>query len=108
VTPAIRAVDAAWANALVRHCAEHTMLEVERNVADNPIEANHKRVLGIIRAAGSAGLTKSELIRKTQFLDKRQRDEMIASMAEAGMVASAMRPTATKSVLVLRATEGAL
>ncbi|HRW60552.1 MAG TPA: DUF3987 domain-containing protein [Defluviicoccus sp.] len=108
VAPAIRAVDAAWAIALVRHCAEHTMLEVERNVADNPVEANHKRVLGIIRNAGDGGLTKSELIRRTQFLDKRQRDEMIASMAEAGMIASALRPTATKSVLVLRATEGGL
>ena len=106
VAPVIRAVDAEWAIALVRHCADHTMVEVERNVADNPVEANHKRVLGIIRAAGDAGLTKSELIRRTQFLDKRQRDEMIAAMAEAGMIVSAMRPTATKSVMVLRATEG--
>ena len=107
VAPVIRAIDAEWAIDLVRHCADHTMVEVERNVADNLIEANHKRMVGIIRAAGFAGLTKSELIRRTQFLDKRQRDEMITALAEAGMIVSAMRPTATKSVMVLRTTEGA-
>ena len=82
------------------------MIEVERNVADNPVEANHKRVLGIIRTAGEAGMTKNDLIRRTQFLDKRQRDEMITALAEAGMIVSAMRPTATKSVMVPRTTEG--
>ena len=102
VTPSIRAVDAAWAIALVRHCADHTMVEVERNVADNPVEANHKRVLGIIRAAGTAGLTKSELIRRTQFLDKRQRDDVIETLVESGQIGTAMRESATRPAMIFR------
>ena len=97
VAPVIRAVDAAWAIAIVRHCADHTMVEVERNVADNPVEANHKRVLGIIRTAGAAGLTKNDLVRRTQFLDKRQRDDVIATLVESGQIGTAMRKSATRA-----------
>ena len=39
--PVIRAIDAEWAIRLVRHCADHTMIEVERHVADNPTEATN-------------------------------------------------------------------
>jgi Protein of unknown function (DUF3987) len=102
VGPVIRAVDAEWAIALVRHCADHTMVEVERNVADNPVEANHKRVLGIIRTAGEAGLTKNELARRTQSLDQRQRTDIIGSLVEAGQVVTALRPSATKPAMVFR------
>jgi hypothetical protein len=106
VAPVIRAVDAAWAIALVRHCAEHTMLEVERNVADNPVEANHKRVLGIIRNSGQAGLTKNELARRTQFLDQRQRADIVGSLVEAGQVVTALRPSATKQAMIFRVCDG--
>ena len=58
------------------------------------------------RAAGTAGLTQSDLIRRTQFLDKRQREEVMASLVEAGLVATVMKPTATKPALAYRAVEG--
>lgn len=102
VAPSIRAGDAAWAIALVRHCAEHTMVEVERNVADNPVEANHKRVLGIIRTAGEAGLTKNDLVRRTQFLDKRQRDDVIETLVESGQIGTGMRGSATRPAMIFR------
>jgi len=104
--PLIRVGDAEWAIAFVRHFAERTIVEVERNVADNETERNHKRVLQAVRAAGTAGLTKSDLIRRTQFLDKRQREEVMASLVEAGLVATVMKPTATKPALAYRAAEG--
>jgi hypothetical protein len=100
--PVIRAIDAEWAAGLVRHCADHTITQVEENVADNAVEANHKRVLGIVRSAGTAGLTKSELIRRTQFLDKRQRDDLIGVLVESGQLGTALRPTSTKPVMVVR------
>ena len=34
--------------------------------------------------AGKAGLSKSELIRRTQFVDKRQREEILVTLVEAG------------------------
>lgn len=103
--PIIRAPDAAWAIGFVRHFAERTIVEVERRVADNETERNHKRVMEAIRAVGPAGLTKNDLVRRTQFLDKRQRDEVIASLVEAGLIAAVTKPTATKPALAYRALE---
>ena len=103
--PTIKVGDAEWAITFVRHFAERTIVEVERNVADNETERNHKRVLKAVRAAGTAGLSKSDLIRRTQFLDKRQREEVMASLVEAGLVATIMKPTATKPALAYRAAD---
>jgi hypothetical protein len=66
-------------------------------------ERNHKRLLEIIRSSGDDGLGKSELIRRTQFVDKRQRDEILSTLVEAGLVTMAMRPTPTKPALSYRA-----
>ena len=105
VAPLIRAGDAEWAISFVQGCADWTMGEVERRIADNDIERNHKRLQEIVRAAGPTGITKNDLIRRSQFLDKRQRDEIIAALVEAGLIGTALRPTATKPVTVFRASE---
>lgn len=104
--PAISSVDAEWAIGLVRHFATRTMIAVERHVADNETERNHKRMLEIIRTSDDAGLSKSELIRRTQFVDKRQRDEILLTLVEAGLVATTMRITSTKAGLAYRAVGG--
>ena len=82
-----------------------TMRAVDQHVADNEIERNHKKMLDIIRTAGQGGLTKTELTRKTQFLDRRTRDEAILTLTEAGFLTSRMRPSATKHTVVLVAIE---
>ncbi|HYN39458.1 MAG TPA: PriCT-2 domain-containing protein, partial [Rhodospirillales bacterium] len=104
--PVVRDIDAEWAANLVRHCADHTISQVEQHVADNATEANHKRVLGIIRGAGASGVTRNELARRTQFLDQRQRSDLIASLVEAGQVVTALRPSATRPAMVFRIAEG--
>lgn len=91
----------------MRHLAGRTKRAVERHVADNDIERNHKRLLEVIRGAGAAGLSKSELTRRSQFLDRRMRDEIVATLAEAGLVDSRARPSATKPAAVFVAVEGA-
>jgi len=102
--PAVSSEDAEWAIGLVRHYALRTMTAVERHVADNETERSHKRVLEIIRSGGGDdGLGKSELTRRTQFVDKRQRDEILATLMEAGLVTMAMRSTPTKPALAYRA-----
>lgn len=102
VAPAISGGDADWAIELVRHFALRTMTAVERHVADNETERSHKRLLEIIRSSGDDGMSKSELIRRTQFVDKRQRDEILVTLVEAGLVTTAMRSTSTKSGLSFR------
>ena len=62
-------------------------------------------MLDIIRTAGQSGLTKTELTRKTQFLDRRTRDEAILTHTEAGFLTSRIRPSATKHTIVLVAIE---
>ena len=104
--PAISSADSEWAIGLVRHFAMRTMIAVERHVADNETERNHKRMLEIIRTPGDGGLSKSELIRRTQFVDKRQRDEILLTLIEAGLVSTTMRTTSTKTGLAYRAVGG--
>ena len=105
VAPMIDVSDAEWAIDFVRHFASRTMRAVDHHVADNEIERNHKRMLDIIRTAGQGGLTKTELTRKTQFLDRRTRDEAILTLTEAGFLTSRVRPSATKHTVVLVAIE---
>ena len=102
--PQIDVADAEWAIAFVRQAAERTMCAVERHVADNDTERSHKRLLEIVRRAGTVGITKSELTRCSQFLDRRARDEIIASLSEAGFVESRMQASATRPTMVLIAT----
>ena len=104
----IRAPDANWAIRFIRHFAECALVEIERRVADNETERSHKRLYELIRAAGPQGITKSELIRRTQFLDKRQRDEILASLVEGGLASAVARTTGTKPSLIYQILEGGL
>ncbi|WP_075220698.1 bifunctional DNA primase/polymerase [Acuticoccus yangtzensis] len=103
--PQIDATDAEWGVQLTEHCAKRTMLAVDRHVADNDNERYRKRVLEIIRSAGGQGLSKSELVRKTQFLSRRDRDDVLGDLAETGCVAIRMVQSATRPAAVFVATE---
>jgi hypothetical protein len=101
VAPAIDLAEADWAIGFVRHFAERTVRAVERHVADNDTERNHKRLLEIIRQASPAGISKTELTRRSQFLDRRTRDEILSTLTEAGLVESRMQATSTRPTAVL-------
>jgi len=103
--PRISAADATWSIGFVRHFAERTMLDVERNVADNETDRNHKRIREILRKAGKAGLTLTEVGRKTQYLEKRKRDEILVALIEAKQIKTALRPSNTKRAIVYRSLE---
>lgn len=59
----------------------------------------------IIRSAGAQGLTKTDLIRRTQWLDLRKRNEVIATLVEAGLIKTVMRPSATRSAMVFKCAD---
>lgn len=65
--------------------ANRTTSRKER-VADNEYEALVKRVHKVIADAGSAGIDGKELSRKSQFLDRRKRADVVAHLEEAGMI----------------------
>jgi hypothetical protein len=93
--PIIRGVDAQWARELVEHCVATLIVHADRHVADNDQEANHKKVLRLIEAAGSDGITRSELYRKTHSLGEK-RDAVLSGLIEAGQVKIDIIPTRTK------------
>jgi hypothetical protein len=99
--PVTEARDVTWASALVEHCIGTLLREADRRVADNNTEANHKRVLEIIRTAGE--ISRNALVRKTQFLSKREREEIFDALVEAELVARSMKPTGTKPLMLFSA-----
>jgi hypothetical protein len=96
--PVTEACDVAWAGHLVEHCIGTLLREAERRVSDNDTEAKHKRVLGIIRAAGQ--ITRNDLVRKTQFLSRREREEIFDALVEGELVGRTQQPTETKPVTI--------
>ncbi|MBF0184728.1 MAG: hypothetical protein HQM06_10125, partial [Magnetococcales bacterium] len=102
VQPVIRDADAVWAIALVRYSVNTFIEDMERFVADNQTEQNHKRVLCIIKGAKSKGITQRDLSRRTQFLDRRQRQEVVQSLLDGGLIVAEQRPTRTISAIVYR------
>lgn len=73
-----------WSIRLVDHCSEQFIQSIKNHVADNHTEANHKRVLKVIRDAGVNGLTGGDFARRTQWLTKRERSDILDSLVEAG------------------------
>jgi hypothetical protein len=56
-----------------------------------------------VRAAGEAGISKSDLIRRTHFLG-RDRDSILKSLVESGELTSTIRAGVTKPTTIYRAT----
>ena len=93
VTPQIEDHDAHWGIALSRHCAELTIREASARVSENQVESNHKRALQILRDGETAGMSKSEFTRRTQFMDHRQRDGVLRTLTDAHLVEVFAKPT---------------
>ena len=71
----------------MRYLVGDLVRAVKETVAENNDEKAKKRILQIVAAAGSGGITKSELTRKTQFIRKSFRDEYLEDLVESGELA---------------------
>jgi hypothetical protein len=100
-TAAARYEELAGVSATVAAMAGDRAGQADRRVADNNTEANHKRVLEIIRTAGE--ISRNALVRKTQFLSKREREEIFDALVEGELVARSMKPTGTKPLMLFSA-----
>lgn len=101
-SPEIDITAAEWAIGFVRHYARRTMEAVERHVADTETEAHLKRVREIIRTAGDAGITKSDITRASQWLKSRDRDDILLTLIESGDITTGMRETRGRPGMVYR------
>lgn len=73
-----------WAVQLVNAQTQAMIDNIGQNLSENTYEADLKRVLAII----SEPLTRSEITRKTQWLDRRRRNDILDNLIEAGRIAS--------------------
>lgn len=103
--PVIDAGAVRWAEQVVTYCTETMLRDAERFVSDNEIEANHKRVLDLIRRAGSDGLPRARLVRNATFARSRELNEIIGALVEGGFITAVQTPTATKPTIVYRVCE---
>jgi hypothetical protein len=104
--PVIRLEDAEWARVVVDRCVTTMITEAERYIAENRTQAYHQKVLRLIRGAGERGLSRNEITRRTQFLDRKQREDILGALVEGGDVELEIRGTERRPAAVYRAVAG--
>lgn len=75
-----------WATTVAWSCAATMLKQATERLADNQREANYKRIAGLIRDAGKAGITTGRLVDRLKSIDARQRDEIVKDLRETGSV----------------------
>jgi len=100
--PRVDGVSAEWAARLSAFLTRKMIFTAWEWVSENPYEANRKRVLREIRASQD-GLTKTELLRRTKYLQRKDRDEIVQSLIETGEIRPVTEETggAPKTVYVV-------
>jgi hypothetical protein len=96
--------DVEWAGELASWCIERTCAEAAETMADNAVQAMQKRVLRLVRDAGPMGITMAQLSRKTQWLRRSERKDVLASLVEGEEVVTQETVTLgrRKTVLIAR------
>ncbi|MGH6922082.1 MAG: DUF3987 domain-containing protein, partial [Geminicoccaceae bacterium] len=102
-SPVIRLEDAEWARLVVDRCVTTMITEAERHIAENRTQAYHQKVLRLIQGAGERGLSRNEITRRTQFLERKQREDILGALVEGGDVELEIRGTERRPAAVYRA-----
>ena len=92
----VTAEDARWGCDLAWQLTRAFVARVEEvGASDNRIEDAKKKLLKMMRDRGEQGISKSALSRGSQFLEKRQRDELLRDLEEAGLATRLQTTTAS-------------
>lgn len=75
-----------WAVTLSNTLTQAMIDNISDHISDNRYEADLKKILSTIKKAGADGITKSDLVRRTQFIDRRRRQDILDTMQEAGQI----------------------
>ncbi len=84
--------DATYACSLVRYLVGDLIRAVKETVAETSDEKAKKRILLVVASAGSEGISKRDLTRKTQFIRKMFRDEYLDDLVESGELIMQLSP----------------
>lgn len=74
--------DIAWALEVVGWCLRRAHVLARAHLASGRVEADLKRVLRLIDEAGADGISASALTRRTQFLRRSERKDILVTLAE--------------------------
>lgn len=97
--PEIDRAAAEWACELSEYLTRRMLCVAHEWVAEGVFDARQKRVLRIVRESGGS-IGRRELSRKTQFLTRRERQEVIDNLIETDQLAQREEPTATRPRVV--------
>jgi len=75
-----------WAAGVAWTCAASMLAEVGERLADNQREANYKKIQGLIKKAGSKGITEGRLADRCKAIDGWQRKEILDDLSKTGQV----------------------
>lgn len=104
--PEIQLSDVAFAEAYVRRHVGRLVLRLESHHAETPFERRRNAVLAQIESAGPDGLTRGALaqLRPFKSLKRRDRDELIATLLDDGLIEHVRLPSAGRSATLYKAT----
>lgn len=100
--PIVTLEAAEWAARVSEYLTRRMTWLASRWIAENRQESNSKRVLRIIEQNGR--IDRSTLTRLTQWLTKRERDEVLATLSESGSIRTETQLSATRPATVYAST----
>lgn len=83
-----------WACDLAWSTAATMISQVSERLSDTPREAAYKKLYGIIKAAGPAGITPGKLADRCRGLPKQLRTELISDLRDSGHISEIKEATA--------------
>lgn len=72
------------ANDLARWSFNYTSDLIVKEIAENEIEASHKKILNIIRKSGDEGMSTTQIAKVCQGMKARDRNEILQTLVESG------------------------
>ncbi|TET37976.1 MAG: DUF3987 domain-containing protein [Planctomycetota bacterium] len=93
-----------WGSLFAVHQAKRMLFMANEHVSENDFDAHQKKIIRIIRKAGGQ-LERRALSRKTQYLKKGERQEIIANLMDAGIIKQVPLPTRTKTGFAYKLSE---
>lgn len=103
VPASIELVDVEFGVALANWFTRRLLAECRDKISENETESRAKRVLAML---DGTGLTANQLTRKTQWLGRNQRSEIIRDLTDAGLIEQATVETRGRAKIVFRRRHG--
>jgi hypothetical protein len=84
--PEVDEVSATWGAAVSEYLTRKLISIAAEWVSENPFEAKRKRVLRLISKAGVEGMSRTQLYRKTKYLQTKERADILESLESTGEI----------------------